>query len=92
MSKSDSKSGNKKSSLMDEYEYEKYIATPDNVMDIINQYGVAIIPSLLNDEECEKMATGMWDTLEDIKVLHGCGFRILFFSSQWLSWYQRGTL
>ena len=51
---------------MDQYEYERYIATPDNVMDVINQYGVAIIPNLLDDQECHKMATGMWDTLEDI--------------------------
>ena len=32
----------------------------------------------------------MLDTLEDIKVLHGCGFRILIFSFQWLSWNQPG--
>ena len=66
MSKSDSKSGNKKSSLMDEYEYEKYIATPDNVTEVLAKYGVAIIPSLLDDTECDKMVSGMWDTLEDI--------------------------
>ena len=30
------------------------------------------------------------DTLEDIKVLHVCGFRIFFFSFQWLSWNQPG--
>lgn len=54
-----SKNDNKRNSIMDEYEYEKYIATADNVMDVINQYGVAIIPSLLNEEECDKMASGM---------------------------------
>ena len=31
------------------------------------------------------------DTLEDIKFLHFCGFRIFFFSFQWLSWNQPGT-
>ena len=56
----------KTNNIMDEYEGEKYIATVDNVMDVINQYGVAIIPSLLNEEECDKMVSGMWDTLEDI--------------------------
>ena len=61
-----SKNDNKRNSIMDEYEYEKDIATADNVMDVINQYGVAIIPSLLNEEECDKMASGMWNTLEDI--------------------------
>ena len=51
---------------MDQYEYEQYIATPDNVMETIEKYGVAIVPNLLNDLECHKMATGMWETLEDI--------------------------
>ena len=63
--KSDSNNG-KKSNIMDEYEYERYIATPDNAMEIVAKYGVAIIPSLLNDQECDKMVSGMWDTLEDI--------------------------
>ena len=40
---------------MDQYEYERYIATPDNVMEIIERYGVAIVPNLLDDKECDKM-------------------------------------
>jgi hypothetical protein len=51
---------------MDQYEYERYIATPDNVMETIEKYGVAIVPNLLNEHECDKMSTGMWETLEDI--------------------------
>ena len=51
---------------MDQYDYERYIATPDNVMETIEKYGVAIVPNLLNEHECDKMATGMWETLEDI--------------------------
>ena len=47
------------------YEYERYIATPDNLKETLEEYGVAIIPSVLNDEECSQMASGMWDTLED---------------------------
>lgn len=62
-------SSNSKTTVMDEYEYEKYIATSNNVMDVVNQYGVAIIPNLLDDIECEKMVSGMWDTLEDITQL-----------------------
>jgi ectoine hydroxylase-related dioxygenase (phytanoyl-CoA dioxygenase family) len=49
-----------------EYEYEKYVTTKENVMETINKYGVAIIPNVLNSEECEEMFNGMWDTLETI--------------------------
>ncbi len=47
------------------YEYERYITTPDNLKETLEEYGVAIIPSVLNDEECAAMQSGMWDTLED---------------------------
>jgi ectoine hydroxylase-related dioxygenase (phytanoyl-CoA dioxygenase family) len=46
------------------YEYEKYISTLDNVTETLEQYGVAIIPSILSDEECAEMEQGMWNTLE----------------------------
>lgn len=46
------------------YEYEKYIATTENVKEIVNEYGVAIIPNLLNNDECNEMINGMWNTLE----------------------------
>ena len=49
-----------------DYEYEKYITTPENVMETIARFGVAIVPSLLSEEECTNMANGMWDTLETI--------------------------
>jgi len=48
------------------YEFEKYVTTKENVMETINKFGVAIIPNLLNNEECDEMAFGMWDTLETI--------------------------
>jgi hypothetical protein len=48
------------------YQYEKYITTPDNLANTINQYGVAIIPNVLNEAECEAMKEGMWDYLETI--------------------------
>jgi hypothetical protein len=51
---------------MTEYEYEKYIATIDDVVNVIDKYGVAIIPKLLTKEECDKMNVGMWDTLEHL--------------------------
>jgi hypothetical protein len=49
---------------MSEYEFEKYIATKNNVVEVVEKYGVAIIPNILDDEECEQMNKGMWDTLE----------------------------
>jgi hypothetical protein len=49
-----------------DYEFEKYVSTPENAMETIARYGVAIIPSLLSQEECVDMAVGMWDTLETI--------------------------
>jgi ectoine hydroxylase-related dioxygenase (phytanoyl-CoA dioxygenase family) len=51
---------------MTEYEYEKYIATKDNMLEMINKYGVAIIPNVLNNEECDEMNNGMWNTLETL--------------------------
>jgi len=46
------------------YEFDKYIASNENVLEVLNKYGVAIIPSVLNEEECNEMNNGMWDTLE----------------------------
>ena len=54
---------------MTEYEYEKYIATKDDVKIILDTYGVAIIPNILNEEECQKMNDGMWNTLETLTEL-----------------------
>ena len=51
---------------MDEYEYKKYITTPDGIKKTINKYGVAIVPRVLNEEECNKMVNGMWDYFEHI--------------------------
>lgn len=48
---------------MNTYTFDKYLATQDTVKEVLNQYGVAIIPSLLNEEECQEMNQGMWDTL-----------------------------
>jgi len=45
-------------------ECDKYIATPETAKDVVEQYGVAIIPNVLNDEECTKMNEGIWDVLE----------------------------
>tara|TARA_B110000908_G_C10267317_1_gene465628 strand:+ start:864 stop:1844 length:981 start_codon:yes stop_codon:yes gene_type:complete len=44
----------------------KYHTTPENVKKKIKKYGVAIIPNLLNEDECNMMKTGMWDYLEHV--------------------------
>ena len=51
---------------MEKYACKKYITTPDKVLKKLKKYGVAIIPSILNDKECKEMQNGMWDTLEHI--------------------------
>lgn len=50
------------------YEYEKYVTNIDNVLDTLNKYGVAIIPNILNQQECDTIKQGMWDYLENITV------------------------
>ena len=51
---------------MDTYEYEKYVATNEEVKETLSKYGVAIVPNILNDEECSNMFNGMWDYFEHI--------------------------
>lgn len=51
---------------MDTYEFEKYVTDKYNVKNTIEKYGVAIIPNVLNDEECENMVNGFWDFFENI--------------------------
>ena len=48
------------------YEYEKYLTTSDGVKDMIDKYGVAIVPGVLNYDELSDMRNGMWDYLEHI--------------------------
>ena len=35
------------------YEYEKYVTDSNNILDTLNKYGVAIIPDILNQQECD---------------------------------------
>jgi hypothetical protein len=51
---------------MDNYEFLKYVTTKENVRETINTFGVAIIPNLLDETECENMVSGMWDYFEHI--------------------------
>ncbi len=51
---------------MDLYEYEKYITNIEGLSETIKTYGVAIIPNVINDNECEEMVSGIWDYFEKI--------------------------
>lgn len=51
---------------MEYYEGEKYYCNIDDINDTLKKYGVAIVPNLLNDIECNEVVNGMWDYLEHI--------------------------
>jgi hypothetical protein len=42
----------------------KYVTNLDNLTKTLDLYGVAILPGILNEKECEQMKQGMWDYLE----------------------------
>ena len=46
------------------YEYEKYATTKEGLREMLDTYGVAIIPCVLDEEECEKMLNGIWAYFE----------------------------
>lgn len=48
------------------WEYEKYITDINGIQAMIDKYGVAIVPNVLDGGECEEMKKGMWDYLEHI--------------------------
>ena len=52
-----------------EYEFSKYVVAGDagmGVKEMIEKYGVAIIPGVLDASECERMVSGIWDYFEHI--------------------------
>jgi hypothetical protein len=48
------------------YEFEKYVCSKETLEETIQKYGVAIIPNVLDENECELMINGMWNFLEYI--------------------------
>lgn len=48
------------------YSFKKYVTDPENLKKKLDKYGVAIIPNVLDDQECKKMVSGMWDFFETI--------------------------
>lgn len=49
---------------MERYEYEKYVTDQDHIKEMLEKYGVAIIPNILDKEECYAMYKGMWESME----------------------------
>lgn len=46
-----------------EYEYEMYVATSETLRSVLDMYGVAILPNVLDEVECANMNDGAWNTL-----------------------------
>lgn len=51
---------------MEIYEYATYACKAETLQATLDKYGVAIIPNVLNPEECERMVSGIWDYFEHI--------------------------
>jgi len=60
------KSTTKTSTKPQEYQYERYVTDKDNLKATLERYGVAIIPNVLNEQECKDMVSGQWDFFEHI--------------------------
>lgn len=48
------------------YEFEKYICTKETLKTTINNFGVAIIPNILDEYECNTMVNEIWNFFEHI--------------------------
>ncbi len=48
------------------YDSILYVSSLSTVKKTLDKYGVAIIPNILTEKECEKMYSGAWDYLEHI--------------------------
>ena len=50
-----------------QYGNEGYVAeNADQVLEILKERGVAVLPNVLNKEECQAMNEGMWNTAEHL--------------------------
>ena len=47
-------------------EYEKYICNKSTLRQTLDEYGVAIIPNVIDNDECEEMRDSMWSFFEHI--------------------------
>ena len=46
------------------YTGNHFHTTPSGAKEMLEKYGIAIIPDRLNSEECQQMNEGMWQTAE----------------------------
>lgn len=51
---------------MSNYEFTKYTTTKEQIRETIEQYGVAILPNVLDDSECDSLVSGIWDYFEQL--------------------------
>jgi hypothetical protein len=51
---------------MNTYECEKYLTTKEKLRETIDKYGVAIIPDVLDEIECNEIVNGLWNYFEHI--------------------------
>ena len=50
-----------------EYEYDRYlVSNPSEIMSKIDEFGVAIISNVINDDEILNMRSGIWNVLEHL--------------------------
>ncbi|KXS22236.1 hypothetical protein M427DRAFT_50574 [Gonapodya prolifera JEL478] len=52
--------------MKETYENERYITTIDSLRSTLDTYGVAILPSVLTEAECDNMLNGTWAAFEHI--------------------------
>lgn len=48
------------------YSYKKYVTDENNLKKKLKKYGVAIIPNILSDQECESTIDNIWNYFESI--------------------------
>ncbi len=51
---------------MDTYEKDTYLTTIDKLEETLKEYGVAIIPNVYTNNECDELLSSMWDFFEHI--------------------------
>lgn len=42
---------------MSYYEYEKYVTSKEKLRETLEEYGVAIIPNILDEKECDNIVS-----------------------------------
>jgi hypothetical protein len=56
-----------------ETEYKEYIANKDNFIEVLDKYGVCVIPEILSEEECISFRNQIW---KDLQYIHKDRFDI----------------